>query len=158
MKLRFLCGNHRAWLISQPEQAVHWCANSFETGWHLCQQENWKDALPHMGCAFETAEILMTTRVVTANNGVDWFLRTLQGLTQTLEQLQLTQACVDVYQVAIERLRQEAARAISPELEARLYAQITHLNQARKMLDTGGQTMTPVFALREVKRGAVVLH
>ena len=158
MKLRFLCANHRAWLCSQPEQAMHWCANSYETGWHLCQQENWQEALPQMGCAFETAEILLTTHAITAARAVDWFLRTLQGLTQALEKLHRTEQCLDVYQAAIDRLRNEVARGITPELEARLYSHITYLNRARKQLEARGQTRFPLHTLRAVTPGEIVYH
>ena len=158
MKLRFLCANHRAWLCNQPEQAMHWCANSFETGWHLCQQENWQDALPQMGCAFESADILLTTRAITAARAVHWFLRTLEGLAQTLEKLRRTEQCREVYQGAIDRLRSEASRGLAPELEAQLYLHITRLIRARKQLDAGGQKMVAMHKLREATRGEVVYH
>lgn len=158
MKLRFLCANHREWLYSQPEQAVHSCANSFETGWHLCQQEKWQDALPQMGCAFETAEILLTTRAIASARAVDWFLRTLQGLTQTLEKLRLQDQSREVHQAAIARLRSEVARGVAPELEAQLYSHITRLNRARRQLDAGGQKRLPMYTLREAARGEVVYH
>jgi hypothetical protein len=158
MKLRFLCANHRQWLFNEPEQAMHSCANSFETGWHLCQQENWQEALPQMGCAFETAEILLTTRAMTASRAVDWFLRTLQGLTQALEKLHRMEQCREVYQAAIDRLRNEVARGIAPELEAQLYSHITRLNRARKQLDAGRQMLAPMHALRETSRGDIVYH
>jgi hypothetical protein len=158
MKLRFLCGNHRNWLYSQPDQAVHWCANSFETGWHLCQGEHWKDALAHMGCAFETAEILMTTRAIAPANAVRWFIRTLEGLLQILEQLQLSETCVEIYQIAINRLRKEADSRVSLELQASLYLQITRLNRARRQLDKRRQLPVPMLKVDEVTRGDIVLH
>lgn len=158
MKLRFLCANHREWLHSQPEQAMHSCSNSFETGWHLCQVENWQDALPQMGCAFETAEILLTTRAISAARAVDWFVRTLQGLTQTLEKLEFTEQCLSVYQAAIDRLRSEVARGIAPELEALLYSHITRLNRARQQLDVGANVLATPHAPREATRGDIVYH
>lgn len=158
MKLRFLCANHRQWLHSQPDQAMHWCANSFETGWHLSQGENWKEALAHMGCAFETAEILMTTRGIAPARAVEWFLKTLDGLLLALKKLHLVDNCIELYQVAVNRLRQEAHGKLSPELEANLYLHITRLNQARRRLDEDRLMPAPVVALREVQRGDRVLH
>lgn len=158
MKLRFLCANHREWLCSQPHQAVHWCANSFETGWHLSQREHWAEAMPHMGCAFETAEILLTTRAMAPASAVEWFLHSLAGLTQALEKLGRTGACIEVQQAAIDRLRQEAAKPIAPELEADIYRHITRLNRDRRRLSTGARRLAPVLACVEPPRGNIVLH
>jgi hypothetical protein len=158
MKLRFLCANHREWLHSRPDQAIHWCANSFETGWHLSQEKHWKDAFAHMGCAFETAEILLTTRAIAPSNAVAWFIRTLDGLVQTLQELRLTEACVELYQSAIDRLVQEVSSTVSPELEADLYAQISRLNRSRRRLDSSSLTPVPIANLREVAQGDIVLH
>ena len=158
MKLRFLCANHRQWLQSQPQQALHWCANSFDTGWSFYQGGQFKDALAHMGCAFETAEILLTTRAIAPANAAQWFLKTLDGLLQTLEHLQLTQACIEVYQIAIDRLRREASDSISPELEASLYQEITRLNRARRHI--GDRRIEPITSafIPEAQRGAMALH
>jgi len=158
MKLRFLCANHREWLCNQPHQAVHWCANSFETGWHLSQRENWAEAMPYMGCAFETAEILMTTRAISPTRAVEWFLHSLAGLTQTLEKLGRTSACVEVHQAAIERLRREASGEITPELEAELYRHITRLNRTRRRLTAAKQLPSPLLTAVQPHRGKIVLH
>ncbi|CAA0114602.1 Uncharacterised protein [Halioglobus japonicus] len=158
MKLRFLCANHREWLQSQPHQALHWCANSFETGWNLFLGGHFKDALAHMGCAFETAEILLTTRAIAPGNAARWFLKTLDGLLQTLEHLQLTQTCIELYQIAIDRLRKEVSYSISPELEASLYQEITRLNRARRHIGEGGiRPVTSAF-VSKAQRGTMVLH
>jgi len=158
MKLRFLCANHREWLCNQPHQAVHWCANSFETGWHLAQREQWAEAMPHLGCAFETAEILMTTRAITPARAVEWFLHALAGLAQTLEKLGRTSACVEVHQAAIERLRREASQQIAPDLEADIYRHITRLNRDRRRLSTAVQRVSPRLAIAEPAREKIVLH
>lgn len=158
MKLRFLCANHREWLCNQPQQAVHWCANSFETGWYLSQRENWAEAMPHMGCAFETAEILLSTRAIAPDRAVEWFLHSLAGLTQTLEKLGRTNASMEVHQAAIDRLRREAAQQIAPELEAELYRHITRLNRDRRRMATSVQRLAPTLMHMEPPRGKVVLH
>jgi hypothetical protein len=157
MKLRFLCANHREWLQTQPHQAFHACANGYETGWNLYQRGQFKEALAHMGCAFETAEILLTTRAIEPADAARWFIRTLDGLLSTLEHLQLTQSCIEVYQIAIDRLRREASYSISPELEASLYQEITRLNRARRHI---GDNNRPVLhaVVPPVRRGSMVLH
>jgi hypothetical protein len=158
MKLRFLCANHREWLCNQPHQAVHRCANAFETGCYLSQREHWAEALPHMGCAFETAEILLTTRAMAPARAVKWFLHSLAGLTQTLEKLGRASTCVEVHQAAIDRLRQEAAKQIAPELEADIYRHITRLNRDRRRIATSVQRLVPELRQFERPRGKVVLH
>jgi hypothetical protein len=56
MKLNFLCANHREWLEGRPDQALHWCVNSYDTGRSLSERDHWDEALVHMGCAFETGD------------------------------------------------------------------------------------------------------
>ena len=158
MKLRFLCANHREWLCSQPEQALHICADSFETGWHHCQSLQWREALAHMGCAFECAEILMTSRGVAPRIALDWFLKTLDGLLRILEKLRLVDNCVELYQIAIGRLRQEAKGSISPQMEADLYMHITRLNRDRRCLDTDRQSLPLMPAGDDARRADTVLH
>ena len=158
MKLRFLCANHREWLYSQPEQALHWCANSYETGWYLCQTQQWRDALAHIGCAFESAEILMKSRGIAPAVAVEWFLKALDSLVQILIKLQLMDSCVELYQVAISRLRQEVNSIISPQLEADLYRHITRLDRDRRRLDSDRQFLPPVTFGGDVMRADTVLH
>ena len=132
MKLSFLCANHREWLCAQPDQALHWCANSYDTGRALSEREQWDEALVHMGCAFETAEIILTTRAMTPVNALEWFMQTLAGLTQTLEKLGRADAVTEICEAAIYRLRNEVMLRVSPELEARIYMHITRLNWQRR--------------------------
>ncbi|MFT4993656.1 MAG: hypothetical protein ACI965_000677 [Paraglaciecola sp.] len=110
MKLAFLCANHRQWLSSQPDQAFHCCANSFETGWRLYQHGRLEEALPYVGCAFESAEILLTTQAIKPADALEWFLHTLAGLIQTLKKLDRFDTCRQVYQGAIDRLQKESRR------------------------------------------------
>ena len=110
MKLTFLCVNHREWLSSRPDQAIHWCANSCETGRYLCQQQRLEEALPYVGCAFEAAEILLTTREIKPAESLPWFLHTLAELTRTLRKLGRFEDCKNVNHLAVERLQQELRR------------------------------------------------
>ncbi|HEY6130934.1 MAG TPA: hypothetical protein VIV27_02900 [Halioglobus sp.] len=158
MKLKFLCANHRAWLSRQPDQAVHRCANSFETGWHLMQQANWQEALPHLGCAYDTAEILMTTRVIAPARAVTWFLRSLAGLAQALEKLERTDDCIEVYQAAIDRLKNEATQNIPPELQASIDCHITRLHRERRRMHSCGYEEIRKHTPVEWKQKEIVFH
>lgn len=155
MKLTFLCTKHRAWLLSQPEQAIHCHVNFCEKGWNLYFQGQWKEALPYIGCAFESAEILLTTHAMLPFTALDWYLHALEGLIQTLKKLELVQGCGEIYQDAIQLLKCESA--ISKDLKAtfdvqieRLNTELHDLNTCRPERFTGGPDNT--------KYRSIVLH
>ncbi len=135
MKLTFLCTNHREWLTSQPDQAIHCCANSCETGWNLYQQQRLDEALPYIGCAFDAAEILLSARQSTDVNALEWFLKTLSGLTLTLKNLGQLEDAKNVYHMAINRLQQELL--FGTALKPYITVQINRLSHELKHLDYG---------------------
>lgn len=158
MKLSFLCANHREWLYGQPDQALHWCANSYDTGRALSEREHWDEALVHMGCAFETAEIILTTRAMAPVTALEWFMQTLAGLTQTLEKLGRADAVTEICQAAIYRLRNEVMLKISPDLEARIYMHITRLNWQSRQYTVKPRTARPVPVRMAVSSEETVYH
>ncbi|MDG2046220.1 MAG: hypothetical protein P8J79_03310 [Halioglobus sp.] len=158
MKLTFLCGNHREWLQGRPDQAVHWCANSYDTGRLLAEREQWDEALMHMGCAFETAEIILTTRAVTPAMGLEWFMQTLEGLTHVLERLGRADAATEIRRAAIYRLRNEATVKITPEFEARIYLDIMRLNTQNRQRIAAPQASPPVSMRPERVLAEAVYH
>lgn len=111
-----------------------------------------------MGCAYETAEILMTTRAIESPRAVEWFIHALAGLTQTLEKLNRSNDCMEIFQAAIDRLRKEVTQKIAPELEASIYLHITRLNRERRRMDYSGKKRVPRLTLVESKPGAIVFH
>ena len=133
MKLTFLCTTHREWLSSQPHQAIHCCENSCETGWILYQQKRLDEALPYTGSAFETAEILLSSKASTEICALEWFFQTLSGLTLTLKNLGRFEGCKSVYHMAINRLQQELQ--CNSSLNARVVQQISCLSNELKKLD-----------------------
>ena len=142
MKLNFLCANHREWLQGRPDQALHWCANSYDTGRALSERDHWDEALVHMGCAFETAKIVLTTQAIALITGLEWFVQTLEGLTQALEKNGRADAVAEIRQAAIYRLRNEAMLKIPPEVEACIYMHITRLHSQNRR-----HTVTPHSSL-----------
>ena len=113
MRLTFLCANHREWLSSRPDQAIHCCANSCEAGWYLCQQQSLEEALPYMGCAFETAEILLKTRVIKPAEALQWFLHTQADVTRVLRKLGRLEDCKSVILMAVDRLEKELSQDVT---------------------------------------------
>ena len=158
MKLNFLCANHREWLQGRPDQALHWCANSYDTGRSLSEREHWDEALVHMGCAFETAEIVLTTRAIALIAGLEWFVQTLEGLTQALEKSGRAEAATEIRQAAICRLRNEAMLKIPPEVEARIYMHITRLNSQNRQHTVTRRTSRPAPIRVEMNPEEIVYH
>jgi hypothetical protein len=137
MALSFLCKNHRAWLSQHPEDAMQSCVSTCEAGWMLYQQGRWQEALPYVGSAFQTAEILLSNRVIMPGSAMEWFLHTLAGLIQTLKTLNHIDACKEFYQTAIDRLKQE--RMNNPGVKTAIDAQIRRLTHERWQLNVNGK-------------------
>lgn len=111
-----------------------------------------------MGCAYETAEILMTSRTIEVARAVAWFIHALAGLTQTLEKLNRPNDCMEILLAAIDRLRKEVTQSITPQLEATIYLHITRLNRERRRMDSGVNKCVPRLTLVESKPGERVFH
>ncbi len=60
-KLKFLCDSHRGALSEKSSLAINCGQNGFDTGQLFHDQQLWREALPHLGCAFESAEIMIST-------------------------------------------------------------------------------------------------
>lgn len=63
MKLHFLCVNHRALLQSDIKRALTVFQAGFDSGYYFFWQADWSEATPHLGCAFEVAEIILTQTI-----------------------------------------------------------------------------------------------
>ena len=64
MTYRFLCPNHRQWLQTHPAAANAHFADTQDTGQWYREQGLWIQALPYMGCAYETAEIVLNLQAI----------------------------------------------------------------------------------------------
>lgn len=107
MKLRFLCAGHREWLSKSPAQAVDCWSNGLETGKILCGQFQWKEALAHIGCAYEASEIILSTTYVDRYNAVHFFTSSSVMLINVLSQVGCYDDSWQVCLSAMERLRRE---------------------------------------------------
>jgi len=63
MKLHFLCVNHRALLKSDINRALAVFQAGYDSGNYFFWQADWSEATPHLGCAFEVAEIMLTQTI-----------------------------------------------------------------------------------------------
>lgn len=59
MQLSFLCSVHREWIYFHSQTALSYLDNAQEKGEAFIAENDWQEALPFLGCAFETAEILL---------------------------------------------------------------------------------------------------
>ena len=107
MKLRFLCGTHRAELARNPRRAVHCWQDGFDTGLLFCEQQMWHEALPHLGCAFETAEILLTTKAIESHGAYELFASSAGLLITVFRQIDYPDQAEQIYWMAVKRLTAE---------------------------------------------------
>jgi hypothetical protein len=89
MPYHFLCNRHRQWLSQKPLKANSVWATGMATAQSLVIHGSWIEALPHAGCAFETAQ-LMVVNVSAVDSG--WLRRhaaskrLLQMIVQKIQQ------------------------------------------------------------------------
>lgn len=107
MKMRFLCCAHREELSKKPSQAINIWQDGFDTGKIFFEQKQWNDALPQLGCAFETAEIIFTSRAVEARHASDIFAHSSILLARVFAELGYIDQSFEVLLLAIERIEQE---------------------------------------------------
>lgn len=158
MKLAFLCSNHRNWLLSRPDEAIRSCATLWETGWSLYRQQRLDEALSYMGCALESAEILLSATKKQAQpvEVIEWFLRTLAGFTQTLKVLGKFEECKIVYQMAITRLEKESSRGTV--LKTHIDLQVNCLTHELRFLNYGNQINTGQVNQTQHYRSGTAVH
>lgn len=107
MKLRFLCGPHRLEISNHPKKAICCWHNSTDTAQNLCDQNRYKEALPFLGSAFETAEIIMTTRATDIQKAGELFTTSAVQFAGACARLDYTSQCLEIYRMVINRLERE---------------------------------------------------
>jgi hypothetical protein len=107
MKLSFLCDMHRQQLESKTAQAIRFWQDGFDTAKFFNEQFLWTDAIPNAGCAFETAEILITNKEIDAAVAYEWFFASAKLLVEALEGLGHRHEATQVIGMAISRFDRE---------------------------------------------------
>ena len=154
MRLYFICDNHRSYFNQQPEIAVQSCLHNCEIAESLYQQGRWEEALPYVGCAYETAEILLTNDVCIAGNPIEWFLHSLEGLTETLKRLGQIDDCLEFYDAAINRLRRYQRHSLS--MKVTIDVEIKRLDVLRKSLSGRCPATAKIYQFRRVTQRAAL--
>ncbi|MDG1311624.1 MAG: hypothetical protein P8P26_06160 [Porticoccaceae bacterium] len=109
MKLRFLCANHRSQLEGNVTKAIQFWQTGFDTGQFYRDHMLWPDALPHLGCAFETAEILLSKKMIEHEVACEWFSQSSLLLASTFANFQHRAEAEEVLWMTINRLERELA-------------------------------------------------
>ena len=109
MKLRFICATHKQELRVNTEKALRFCQDGFDTGQYYNNHLQWKEAIPHLGCAFETADILLSHSTIDKEVCCDWLATSAQLLALNLNNLQYVSQAEDIIWMAINRLEAQLA-------------------------------------------------
>jgi hypothetical protein len=80
MALTFLCPVHRDWVYFHPKDALVQLEETQQQGGFFMQKQQWQEAMPFLGCAFETTEILIELQ----GNEKSFFLSRLTTLAMLL--------------------------------------------------------------------------
>jgi|TARA_B110001469_G_scaffold82872_1_gene78398 hypothetical protein len=107
MKLRFLCVTHAQELKVNTNKAIKSCQDGFDTGRFYNDSSQWKEAIPHLGCAFETADILLSHSAIDKEVSCDWLAGSAQLLAVNLSNLQYVSQAEYIIQIAINRLEKQ---------------------------------------------------
>ena len=103
MKLSFLCDAHRQELTINVTKAIRFWQEGFDTAQFFNEQGLWMEAIPHAGCAFEVAEIIITNKEIDCAMAYEWFYASTLLLTDAFTSLSYTEEAYEVKALAIDR-------------------------------------------------------
>ncbi len=63
MKLRYLCPNHRGWLFADEQRVEYYWQVWVDTADYYCQGGQVDQAIPFLGCTYELAEYLLSSKL-----------------------------------------------------------------------------------------------
>jgi hypothetical protein len=109
MKLSFLCDAHRQELNANVTKAIRFWQEGFDTAQFFNDQGLWIEAIPHAGCAFEIAEILVTNKEIDAAVAYEWLYASTQLLADAFNNLGYKEEAYEVMGLAVERFDRELA-------------------------------------------------
>ncbi|MFQ3324500.1 MAG: hypothetical protein ACI90U_002329 [Pseudomonadales bacterium] len=143
MKLQFLCPTHHQQLSTNPSYAISCWQNGIAAARSLIDAGQWHEALPHIGCAFESAEIIMTSGVIPRHQACDIFASSAVKLAAVFIKVDQRQHAQQVYSSTTARLKREQHKysdcselveQITNEVEERS-RRLTALTNSRTSID-----------------------
>ena len=122
MNMRFLCKTHREHLLNEPTRAKAFWGIAFDTAQSFYDQCLWSEALPHIGCAFETSDIMLTSKIEDPKQTYELMSSSSVLLAYTLLKVGQVDEARNVYWFTIKRLERELSEgnANYPELQHNL--------------------------------------
>ncbi|MDA9919736.1 hypothetical protein N9399_00085 [Porticoccaceae bacterium] len=143
MKLQFLCANHRSQLENNVTKAIQFWQSEFDTGQFYLDPMLWHDAVPHLGCAFETAEILLSNKMIESEVACQWFSQSSILLASTFNNLRYSSEAEEINWMAINRLEKELAQNGYKNQWIKSYLQEQYLNLDKLLTSTEGSSQSP---------------
>ena len=125
MKPSFLCVNHRQQLQANPQQALKAWAKSYEAGQTFIASGLEVDALAHLGCAFETSELILSQKFADFYDCILMVTASTATFAKTLKQLSHYAESEKMVDLAVDRLHKEILT--EPEHAAFIQNQIVTL-------------------------------
>lgn len=125
MNQRYLCVNHKQQLKNYPRQAVRAWSKSYENGQSLIAMGFAYDALAHIGCAYEAAEIVLSAKIVDTLDAVAMLTSSAATLAKLLNELGQSIESQNVINLTVQRIEREYGDDLN--LKARLQNQVQSL-------------------------------
>jgi tetratricopeptide (TPR) repeat protein len=116
MKLRFLCANHRGELEQNTSRAIKFWQAGYDTGQFYTDRSQWAEAIPHLGCAFESAEILLSGGSLDTEVSCQWLTSSAVLLALSFKYSNYSYEAEDVIWMAINCLERQLTRNPSQAL------------------------------------------
>jgi hypothetical protein len=107
MKFQFLCAAHREQVQVNVGKAIQLWQVGYDTGQFYRDHLLWNDAIPHLGCAFETAEILLTHKYVEHELSCEWFTSSAMLLASCFTNTNSPMQANEIIWMTINRLEKE---------------------------------------------------
>lgn len=155
MKNRFLCAPHRLKISTDANKAIYAFNNSYETAQTLGDLNQNKDAISFAGCAFETAEIILTTKAMTPQKSCEVFTRSAVLFANICSKAGYTDQALEIYWMSIHRLEKELS--LTQKSQPWLQQHLEFFYQSIQLADfsLGEADLSPLFTVIKTTR---ILH
>ena len=157
MKMQFLCKNHRSQLEINESKAIHFWQVGFDTGHYFRDLMLWMDAIPHLGCAFETAEIILSRDMVEHRVACELFSKSALLLASTFSNLGHLNKAERVCWMAINRLERELENHPAKSEPVNIYLR-DHYQQLEQLLTTDHPAKAEGWADTATMEDITLLH
>ena len=125
MSQKYLCVNHSQQLRNYPKQALKAWSKCYEAGQSMLAMGFPFEALGHLGCAFEAAEIVLSSEQFETYDATTILTSSAATLAKQLAALGQIEESENVIKLTVQRLEQECVKY--PELICLLKNQMISL-------------------------------